>query len=127
MTALMCLAVAVYFEARGEPIDGQMAVAEVVMNRVEDERYPDTVCAVVYDRSSFSFTQDSKPDRLPKKSTEAKRRAMQVASNVLHGSRVGITSTHYHTVSVDPFWSSHYDYDGIIGHHMFYTNNTEYR
>lgn len=124
MKSLMCLAVAIYFEARSEPIDGQLAVAEVVMNRVEDGRYPDTICDVVFADSAFSFTRDGKPDRLPKKDTEAKRKALQIASSVMHGSRVGVTSTHYHTVSVEPFWSSHYDYDGIIGHHMFYTNNT---
>lgn len=127
MTALMCLAVAVYFEARSEPIDGQLAVAEVVMNRVEDDRYPDTVCDVVFAKKAFSFTVDGKPDRLPDGSSDAKRKALQVASDVLGGSRMGISSTHYHEVTVEPYWASSYDKDGKIGGHVFYTNNTRYK
>lgn len=127
MTSLMCLAVAVFFEARGEPLDGQYAVAEVIMNRVEDSRYPDTVCGVVFQDRQFSFTHDGKPDKLPRKATRASKRAKRVASEVLEGYRIGITSTHYHTVSVDPFWNAHYELDGLVGNHLFYTNNTPYR
>jgi len=127
MTSLMCLAVAVYFEARGEPLDGQYAVAEVVMNRVEDKRYPNTVCDVVFAREAFSFTLDGKPDRLPSRNTKAKRKALQIASDVLGGSRMGMSSTHYHTTAVEPYWASHYDRDGRIGSHVFYTNNTKHR
>lgn len=127
MTPLMCLAVAVYFEARGEPLDGQYAVADVVMNRVEDSRYPDTVCGVVFEPKAFSFTHDGKPDSLPKGTTRASETALTVASEVLDGYRLGITSTHYHTVSVSPYWNKHFDYDGKIGYHLFYTNNTKYK
>ena len=127
MPALMCMAVAIYFEARGEPIDGQEAVAEVIMNRVEDDRYPDTVCDVVFADKAFSFTHDGKPDRLPKVTTDSKLQALQVASSVLAGSRVGITSTHYHSTSVEPYWSEAFDLDGRIGGHIFYTNNTRDR
>lgn len=127
MTSLMCLAVAVFFEARGEPTTGQYAVAEVIMNRVEDDRYPDTVCAVVFEDSQFSFTHDGKPDSLPRVATRASKRAKRVASEVLEGYRIGITSTHYHTVSVDPFWAEHFELDGMIGNHLFYTNTTQYR
>lgn len=127
MTSLMCLAVAVFFEARGEPLDGQYAVAEVIMNRVEDSRYPDTVCGVVFQDRQFSFTHDGKPDKLPRKATRASKRAKRVASQVLEGYRIGITSTHYHTVSVDPFWNAHYELDGLVGNHLFYTNKTPYR
>jgi len=124
MTTLLCLAVAIYFEARGEPISGQEAVAEVVMNRVEDARYPDTVCDVVFADSAFSFTKDGNPDKLPKIPTEASYKALQVASEVINGYRIGITSTHYHEASIDPVWASSYDCDGEIGSHIFYTNNT---
>lgn len=139
MTSLMCLAVAVFFEARGEPTTGQYAVAEVIMNRVEDDRYPDTVCGVVFEDSQFSFTHDGKPDRLPRVATRASnsskaavlayaaQKAKTVASDVLDGYRIGITSTHYHTVSVDPFWAEHFELDGMIGNHLFYTNTTQYR
>lgn len=147
MTSLMCLAVAVFFEARGETTMGQYAVAEVVMNRVEDPRYPDTVCEVVFEDSQFSFTEhysmrhiedvfhDGRPDRLPRLpsseatllDTRASRKARTVASDVLGGYRMGISSTHYHTVSVDPFWNEHFELDGKIGNHLFYTNETNYR
>ena len=127
MTSLMCLAVAVFFEARGETTMGQYAVAEVVMNRVEDPRYPDTVCDVVFEDRQFSFTHDGRPDSLPRISTRAARKARTVASDVLDGYRIGISSTHYHTVSVDPFWNDYFELDGKIGNHLFYTNETNYR
>lgn len=138
MTSLMCLAVAVFFEARGETTMGQYAVAEVVMNRVEDPRYPDTVCDVVFEDRQFSFTHDGRPDRLPRLPTRASlstysaaqlaaRKARTVASDVLDGYRIGISSTHYHTVSVDPFWNEYFELDGKIGNHLFYTNETNYR
>lgn len=56
-----CLARNIYFESRGEPIDGQYAVAFVTLNRVEDERWPDSICEVVYQPSQFSWTVN--PDR----------------------------------------------------------------
>ena len=125
MTSLMCLAVAVYFESRGEPLQGQYAVAEVVMNRVDDERYPDTVCGVVFERKAFSFTHDGKPDRLPK--TPAAEKAIEVATNVMAGLKMGITSTHYHTTYVKPYWTSDFELDGKVGDHVFYTNTTRYK
>lgn len=125
MTSLMCLAVAVYFESRGEPLQGQYAVAEVVMNRVADERYPDTVCGVVFERKAFSFTHDGKPDRLPK--TPAGEKAMEVATNVMAGLKMGITSTHYHATYVKPYWTSYFELDGKVGDHVFYTNTTRYK
>ena len=76
--ALFCLAMAIYFEARGEPMVGQVAVAQVVINRVTDYRYPDDVCAVVKegyyyswdknkpikDKCQFSFWCDGKPETI---------------------------------------------------------------
>ncbi|MDH5546522.1 MAG: cell wall hydrolase [Gammaproteobacteria bacterium] len=59
---LRCLAQNVYFEARGEPTAGQLAVAMVTMNRVYSEQYPDTICKVVWQRRQFSWTHDGKPD-----------------------------------------------------------------
>lgn len=126
MTSLMCLAVAIFFEARGEPLAGQYAVGQVVLNRVEDARYPDDVCSVVFDSSQFSFTHDGLPDRLPTNSNAANK-AMYVASDLLYNVTYPIESTHYHTVDVDPYWNDGYDYDRRIGNHLFYTNNTRYR
>lgn len=127
MTSLMCLAVAIYFEARGETYDGRLAVANVILNRVDDSRYPDTICEVVFESRQFSFTHDGKPDRLPPVPTRGSRRAMQTAKAVLAGDTLGITSTHYHTPSVAPAWKSEFDLDGKWGGHIFYTNNTPHR
>ena len=63
MLAAHCLAIAMYYEARNQPIDGQLAVAQVIMNRVESPRYPDTVCEVVWQPKQFSFTHDGLPER----------------------------------------------------------------
>ena len=125
MIGLTCLAVAIYFEARSEPVAGQEAVAAVVLNRVEDERYPDDICSVVFEPKAFSFTHDGKSDRLPK--NEAAEVAMSVAKEALDGKKMSITSTHYHTTSIKPFWASHFDLEGKVGSHLFYTNNTPYK
>jgi len=128
MDPLTCLAVAIFFEARGEPVDGQKAVTEVILNRVEDKRYPDSVCEVVFEPYAFSFTHDGKPDSLPEKDPLGEAQtALTVAQEALDGVTLGITSTHYHTVSVDPSWNKHFDLDGTIGDHIFYTNNTPYK
>ena len=125
MTPLICLATAIYFEARGEPDIGQMAVAQVVVNRMVDGRYPDTICDVVWEPKAFSFTHDGKHDRMTH--PESRSKALQIAKSTLRGDGLGITSTHYHTTSVDPFWNEHYSLDGLVGNHLFYTNDTPYK
>ena len=62
MDPLTCLAVAIFFEARGEPYQGKEAVANVILNRVEDKRYPNSVCGVVNEHKAFSYTQDGLHD-----------------------------------------------------------------
>lgn len=126
MTTLLCLTVAIFFEARGEPIEGQFAVGQVILNRVDDPRYPDTVCDVVYEDRAFSFTHDGKSDRLPKKPTGATERAREVASSLLRWG-YPLTSTHFHTASVEPLWSKSFKLDTRIGNHLFYTNTTPYK
>jgi spore germination cell wall hydrolase CwlJ-like protein len=125
MTPLLCLATAVYFEARGENHMGQMAVAQVVVNRMHDDRYPDTICGVVWEPKAFSFTHDGKSDRM--KHPESRSKALQVAKATLDGEGLGITSTHYHTVSIKVYWSKHYQLDGRVDGHYFYTNDTPYK
>ena len=124
-SALLCLATAVYFEARGEDHMGQMAVAQVVVNRMEDPRYPNTICDVVWEPRAFSFTHDGKPDRMVH--PESRSKALDVAKSTLDGGGIGITSTHYHTTSVDPYWNSYFTLDGQVGNHVFYTNETPYK
>ena len=125
MTELMCLAVAIFFEARGEPHTGQEMVAEVVMNRVEHHKFPDTVCDVVYEDRQFSFTHDGIPDSLDAYELPEDRRmadkAIVMAHEFLNGYRFGATSTHFHADYVEPFWTNHYEFDGLVGSHLFYT------
>lgn len=124
-SAALCLALAVYYEARGEPFDGQLAVAEVVMNRVESARFPDDVCAVVTQggedrhRCHFSFYCDGKPERPA--DMIAWQKAQEIASWVLTGEvTLGVTATHYHADYVEPFWANEYEYLGTVGQHKFY-------
>ncbi len=131
MTPLMCLAVAVFFEARAEPVEGMEVVAAVILNRVEDHRYPDSVCSVVNEPKAFSFTHDGLTDD-PERHTGHQDKlawvtSQEVAKEALRGDYVGITSTHYHNTSVSPFWSKHYKSDGQVGSHLFFTNDTPYK
>jgi spore germination cell wall hydrolase CwlJ-like protein len=131
MTPLMCLAVAVFFETRGEPMVGKEAVANVIINRVEDRRYPNSVCAVVNEHKAFSYTHDGLSDD-PTRHTGhqdkiAWAESQEVAKDALGGNLLGITSTHYHTTNVLPFWAKHYSLDTRIGNHLFYTNDTPYK
>ncbi len=124
--AVTCLAQAVYFEARGEPLAGQFAVAAVVMNRVADRRYPDRVCDVVFQGEhrrhacQFSFACDGLSDRAtPGRSW---RRALHVAEQSLAGFRPDLTgrATHYHADTVNPDWADALQHTVAIGGHRFY-------
>ena len=131
MDPLTCLAVALFFETRGEPREGMEAVANVIINRVEDSRYPDTVCGVVNEPYAFSYTHDGLSDD-PKRHTGYQDKlawvqAQEVAEDALQGNLLGITSTHYHATDVLPFWAEHYSLDGKVGNHLFYTNDTPYK
>ena len=121
-----CLAEAVYYEARSEDAIGQRAVAEVVMNRVRDPRFPKTVCAVVYQGHyretgcQFTFTCDG--SLLHKPRGEAWDRAKAVAMNVMLGLSKPVTNkaTHYHTDYVNPYWKAGMVETKVIGTHIFY-------
>ena len=123
---LNCLSEAVYYEARGESYQGQVAVAEVVMNRLKSKAYPKSVCAVVYQGSGrslgcqFTFTCDGSVHRRPRGA--AWGRAQQIAAQVMQGFTRPITAhaTHYHTNAVDPIWSSGLIETTRIGSHVFY-------
>ncbi len=122
-----CLAAAVYFEARGESIAGQRAVAQVVLNRVKAPSYPSTVCGVVYqnkkwrNRCQFSFACDGIRDKVTDKKSYAQ--AQKVAKNVTSGkawSRDIGSSTHYHATYVSPKWAKKMKRMTKIGRHIFY-------
>jgi len=122
-----CLAEAVYFEARGEPVRGQLAVAQVVVNRVFSGYYPNTVCGVVYQNArrhlacQFTFACDGIPDRINE--PLAWERAKHIASEALDGkfwlNDVG-KATHYHARWVHPWWVREMHKLDRIGVHTFY-------
>jgi N-acetylmuramoyl-L-alanine amidase len=120
-----CLAEAVYYEAKGEPIRGQQAVAEVVANRVASRAYPNTFCGVVYQRSArvcqFSWACSSR--RAP--SGLQWQRANEIAERVIDGWRPGVAvgATHFHATFVSPSWSRVYRRVTSIGGHIFYRPN----
>lgn len=122
-----CLAEAVYFEARSEPVAGQAAVAQVILNRVKSGLYPSSICGVVYQNRhrhlacQFTFACEGKSLRI--RDTESWDRAKQVASAVLEGrtylADVG-GATHYHADYVRPSWSRRLKKMDVIGRHIFY-------
>jgi spore germination cell wall hydrolase CwlJ-like protein len=122
-----CLAEAVYFEARGEPIRGQMAVAQVVINRVFTEFYPKTVCGVVYQnanrkyRCQFTFACDNVRDviREPDMWAQAKRIAKDALDGRIWVPEVG-KATHYHAYWVRPSWTHEMHRLYKLGVHTFY-------
>lgn len=125
-TAERCLAQAIYFEARGEPFEGQMAVAQVVLNRVRDIRYPSDVCAVVFQnaerrhRCQFSFACDGKSDR--PRDRRAWASAAKLAVLATGGGLRDVTgaATHYHANYVSPDWAKLLRPTRRIGRHLFY-------
>lgn len=122
-----CLASGIYFEARGESVKGQAAVAQVILNRVRNPAYPDTICGIVYqnqdwrNRCQFSFACDNIKDRV--KSQHHWKVAHEVALAVTAGkiwlTEVG-SSTHYHAIYVRPGWARSMKKVGRIGLHVFY-------
>ena len=127
MTAIMCLTAALYFEARGEDdVTGHVAVATVIMNRVDSPRWPSTVCEVVNQDYQFSYTHDGisdDPYKHAKKpeDKDALQMAQLIAELVINGERLSLTSTHYHATYVAPQWVKHYSKDAQYGQHIFYT------
>ena len=124
--ALDCLTAAVYYEARSQTLDGQRAVAQVVLNRVRDPAFPASVCGVVYQGSNrttgcqFSFTCDGSLDR-PREPL-AWARASVIASDALGGAvyaPVG-SATFYHADYVSPWWAASMTQVATIGAHIFY-------
>ena len=145
---LYCLAQNVYFEAKSEPLAGQYAVADVVLNRVNDTRYPNTICEVVREgpireswktqqhadltpkeriyhpikhRCQFSWYCDGKSDTV--RDNDAWRMAQIVAYKIVYADKMrGITegATHYHADYVSPKWASKIQLVGSISTHIFY-------
>ncbi len=124
--AWQCLSEALYFEARGETLLGQIAVAEVILNRVDSDAYPDTVCGVIRQGETrgagcqFSYRCDGKSDE--PRSAKSHERVGKVAWVMLSGRPRILTdqATHYHASHVDPSWARGLVRTARIGEHVFY-------
>jgi spore germination cell wall hydrolase CwlJ-like protein len=122
-----CMATAIYFEARGEPVRGQIAVGQVIMNRVRSDFYPNTICGVVFqgqwnrNACQFSFACDGRTDaaKEPEQWKIALDVAKQVISGKVHLSDIG-DATHYHAVYVRPDWRRDVKRIKQLGVHIFY-------
>ena len=131
---LYCLAQNIYFEAKSEPLAGQYAVADVVLNRVQDTRYPDTICkvvnqgkryasgAMIRNKCQFSWYCDGKSDEV--KDKKSYKKILDFANLIMHNSIkfVDITdgATHYHADYVKPDWAKTKTRTTEIGDHSFY-------
>ena len=124
--SLECLTAAVYYESRSEPLDGQRAVAQVVLNRVRNPAYPSSVCGVVYQGSErrtgcqFTFTCDG--SMAYRREPAAWDTAQQVAQAALAGyvyDPVG-SATNYHADAIQPWWASSLTKVAAIGSQIFY-------
>lgn len=121
-----CLTEALYFEARGEPIEGQYAVAEVILNRVDHANFPDTLCGVISQGTGrqfacqFTYTCDGRPEEMS--DTSAMHRLGLIARIMIDGAPRDLTAgaTHYHADFVNPRWASVYPQTADIGIHYFY-------
>ena len=115
-----CLAKNIYMEARGEPIQGQIAVAQVTLNRVQSGKFQKSVCAVVYAHKQFSWTA--------KKTTQIKdSKAWQISNDI---ARAVLTNSvplpafkalYFHTRQVNPRWNRDKRVVAKIGNHIFYS------
>jgi spore germination cell wall hydrolase CwlJ-like protein len=118
-----CLTEALYFEARGESLEGQIAVAEVILNRVDSPLYPRTVCGVVKQRGGggcqFSYVCDGRSRMREKGAADL---AGRIARAMLDDAPRRLTdgATHFHTRSVRPGWSRKFSHTASIGAHLFY-------
>jgi spore germination cell wall hydrolase CwlJ-like protein len=115
MFSALCLAVVIYTEARGETLDGQTLVAEVVLNRVQSSRYPDDICSVAYQDHQFTGVKHGVDVYDP-----AFWLALELADRVMQGDTLGTDATHYHADHTTPYWASKLTLVGKYGAHIFY-------
>ncbi|HEV2080672.1 MAG TPA: cell wall hydrolase [Allosphingosinicella sp.] len=118
-----CLASAVYFEARGEKVEGQLAVAEVVLNRVASKKYPNTICEVVEQPWQFSFVNAT--GRIPEANRQSKAWKKSVAISTIALDKLAAEVSEdvlwYHADYVAPSWGKRLDREKKVGLHIFYS------
>lgn len=132
---IRCLVEGMYFEARGEPMRGQLAVGRVILNRVQSRSYPDTICDVVYqndhlsNRCQFSFACDGKPDVIGERKVwdDVRGYAAWLLANDPEGTEYQVLAsladaTHYHADYVMPRWAKFFELTTRIGRHIFYAD-----
>tara|TARA_R100000963_G_C4645051_1_gene109167 strand:+ start:529 stop:960 length:432 start_codon:yes stop_codon:yes gene_type:complete len=133
-TAIVCLALNIYWEARNQSVLGKIAVAQTTMNRVYDARYPDDVCSVVYQgqkyswkpynmvrhKCQFSWYCDGKSDE--PKNKDAWESSLRIADGVYNSKIYDIVdgATHYHAYYILPSWSASKTKITRIDDHIFY-------
>ena len=125
-----CLSEALYFEARGETVEGMFAVAEVIMNRVDSASYPNSLCAVINQGTGrkfacqFTYTCDGKDENIAEQGSWV--RVGKVAKLLIDGADRPLTdgATHYHTRAVSPSWAKRFPRTASIGSHYFYRQPT---
>jgi N-acetylmuramoyl-L-alanine amidase len=128
---IICLAQNIYFEARNQSDLGKEAVAEVVFNRVKDERYPNTICSVVkqaqqsfgriiINKCQFSWYCDGRSDY--PKDAKSWTASIRIAQHMINNGTRELTqgSTHYHSVTVSPYWKESLNKIVQIDDHIFY-------
>ena len=128
-----CLALNIYHEARNQPTAGKLAVAQVTLNRVKHDRFPNTICGVVYQgyylnnnpikhKCHFSWLCDGKSDK--PKEIESWNYALMLARHMHEGIFDNIDvvkdATHYHAVYVKPYWTKEKKKVKVIADHIFY-------
>ena len=132
---LLCLTQAIYHEARGESEDGQMAVANIIVNRAMSRKFPRTICGVVFQNADkgrykcqFTFACDGRSDMGTERRawTRSARLAEVAFREFQRGKRPGIvpnSALYYHTTAVKPKWSYTFNRVAAIGSHLFYAVN----
>ena len=126
-----CLAEAIYYEARGEELEGKLAVAGVILERVNATNIPNTICNVVHDgvylngmivrnKCAFSYYCDGKGE--PMKDPVAREDSFYIAELALQGVIYTETkgATYYHASYVNPAWANDFTFLGRVGYHLFY-------
>lgn len=133
-----CLTEAIYFEARNQTVNGKIAVGSVILNRVKNSNFPDTICGVVHQgpldgspitlhRCQFSYYCDGKSDKPPTDNI-LEIAAWDMAHFVSEALLLGMVDrnagggTHYHADYVTPFWSEVYTQVAVVDKHLFYKN-----
>lgn len=125
--SLTCLTKAIYFEANTEPRVGMYAVAEVILNRVRSNRFPNSICEVVKQRTvqeyklcQFSFYCDGKPEIVRSQMMYRKCKEIALLAILNQDKQVTYGATHYHATYVTPYWAKKLTKTVRIGQHIFY-------